>query len=188
MAALALVAIVALSGCSAPSDSASQSSVPATSPTSLSTDAPTLPGPSIQLTVAGGCPAELGDARTVENARDLSRTLLPTESAPVSGLICYYQAWPNGTEAVSTVVRKAVLDGEAAKALAASLQKLSLVAYLGAHNCPADLVGQAALVAFHYYDDDVDVDLWYHDGGCQSINNGRVTGQNPAAVLFPGRP
>jgi hypothetical protein len=105
----------------------------------------------------------------------------------VTGLLCYYQAGTDGTQAVSTVVHTEILDGPAATSLATALQKLSLVPYPGARSCPRDLVGESALVAFHYADGP-DVALWYHDSGCQSINNGRVTGSEAGAVEFPGRP
>jgi hypothetical protein len=124
--------------------------------------------PTITVRVADGCPATSGRARDVEARDPGDGSLVPTDMAPVAGLVCVYSGPLNPSR--SHLFRR--LNAAQAQQITAALQKVSLVRPTGNVNCPAD-IGTVAILAFAYAHHP-DVDLWWNTTGCESIDNGRV--------------
>ena len=62
-----------------------------------------------------------------------------------------------------------------------AINKIDLSAPKGTFNCPAAF-DSATIMAFRFGSSD-DVDLWYSDSGCQTLDNGRLgafEGANPS--------
>jgi hypothetical protein len=73
------------------------------------------------------------------------------------------------------------------QAQAASLSSLvaatSIAPVVGSYSCPSGEFGHEALIVLGY-PNSVDVDLWYSDSGCQSIDNGFVLGFEGGSESF----
>lgn len=111
---------------------------------------------------------------------DIPITGILPDRAPDSGLVCLYRPAQNQTVARLADSRR--LNRVAARSLTATIRGLTPRAP-GIYNCPADIVGYAAIVAFHYPHDD-DFDLWDHDSGCATLDNGSTT--LDATLPLPG--
>lgn len=123
--------------------------------------------PSIRGTLAGSCPARLGRAADVRNHGDgLADTFTPRY--PRAGLICRYtsQLGPNNGRRYRSVP----LDQADARRLAGLLNRIHAGVRGGAYTCPSDS-GTATILVFGYQHR-ADVDVWYHDAGCPTVDNG----------------
>ena len=133
--------------------------------------------PKLQLELAAGCPASVAGYQDVVNTF-AGPPMVP--AGPKSGLICRYGAStakprPGGLE------RQTRLGPAQASLLAATVRRLNLEPPAGISSCPADF-GVVALIGFSY-PGRPDVGLWYHAGGCQTLDNGRIgafEGGNPS--------
>jgi hypothetical protein len=128
-------------------------------------------GPTIRVTIAGGCPATDRGRTDVSNpnAPDLGHQLLPS-AAPTAALECTYYGLNGKTFALSSS-RK--LDGTRAAVAAEHIRALPLGSRgLGAHSCPND-DGRTAIVVFSYAGR-ADVGIWENTSGCRSTDNGHI--------------
>ncbi len=126
----------------------------------------------VRVTVANGCPAELGGAQDVVNSYTGDELVPP---GPVSALICRY--WSSFPATPETKVRGSLYASVAlatsdAVRLAAVIDAISTAAPQGTYHCPAGL-GSASIIAFAYAGR-ANVDLWFSDSGCQTLDNGRI--------------
>ena len=128
-------------------------------------------GPTLRVTIAGGCPATDRGGTDISNANapDLDHQLLPS-AAPTAALECTYFGLNGKTFALSSS-RK--LNRRQAAVAAEHIRALPLGSRgLGAHSCPND-DGRTAIVVFSYVGR-ADVDIWEHTSGCRSIDNGHI--------------
>jgi len=183
---VALVVIV-LSGCASSTVSASPWRI-------------TPRQPQIHVQVSSGCPATLAQAQDVKNAGvALDKKLIPLN--PQSGQICRFgPSYANGQAnvAAGTLYRARQLDLSTARRLASVIDSISTAAPQGVTSCPAD-IGSASIIAFSYADIP-DVDVWYSDSGCRTLDNGLIGAFEPGNPSFyqsfeslidelsPGRP
>jgi len=158
MWALALVAGVVLSlaasGCGSPSSMSGVSS-----PTRLLASHP--------------CPVSLGAADGVMNPGIGDELVSP---GPTSGLICRYAPpTPVNTDFdldPGSLYSQVWLTRSQALRLAAVIASLSTAVPTGVFHCPADF-DSTTLIVFAYADAP-DIDLWFKDTGCQTLDNGKV--------------
>jgi hypothetical protein len=118
----------------------------------------------------------------VSNTRaGLDKQLAPLN--PQAGLICRFgPAYTNGQIAVAagTLYRHRQLDMKTSRQLAAIINSISTAAPQGITSCPsAD--GSASIIVFSYKDAP-DVDLWFSDSGCRTLDNGLI------GAFEPGNP
>ena len=140
--------------------------------------------PQLRVTVSGGCPASVATYRDVANPAGPFRRLVWV--GPRAGLVCRYGPRPlappvNG-ESTSALYRATSLSRGDARRLAGVIARLSLKAPPGLMSCPADF-GSVTIIAFSYRHRP-DVDLWYDDSGCESLDNGHVRSSEPNNRLF----
>jgi hypothetical protein len=126
----------------------------------------TQSGPRVRLTLSSACPSSAHD---VDNpGQNLSDEMVPA-GQPTTGLVCWYR----GANAPPAPVRQA-LSAEQAQRAAASARSLQLGnTGGGVTSCPAGF-GGAALVVLAY-PGHPDVDLYWADSGCESVDNGQIT-------------
>ena len=143
---------------------------------------PATQGPRIRVLVSLGCPSTLDGYQGVSNSgSDLADSLLPAN--PLSGLICRYgPAYGPGPAASSErLYRHALLGPVAAHPLASAIDAISTTPPQGTFSCPSDS-GLHTIIAFAYASRS-DVDLWYADSGCRTLDNGLIgafEGGNPS--------
>ncbi len=140
--------------------------------------------PQVHVDVSGGCPTSLSDWQDVRNTGwGLGSELVPPN--PVAALICRYQG-NLGSSVLPlsgrTLYRQVVLDATTSRQLATSIAAISLTPPIGTTSCPADL-GSASLLAFAYPGRQ-DVDLWYADSGCATLDNGEIGAFEPGNAPF----
>lgn len=129
--------------------------------------------PTISISASGSCPRSLGHARDVRDRSEGASALLPSRSAPAAALVCSYK-----DRTLSKQTRLAAAD---ARELASVVDGIALAAPKGSFNCPAAF-DSATVLAFRIGSTD-DVDLWWSDSGCQTLDNGRLgafEGGNPS--------
>ena len=138
--------------------------------------------PQVHVDVSAGCSMSLNDWQDVRNAgKGLESELVPPN--PVAALICRYHGdmGPSVLPPSSrTLYRQVVLDRGTARELATSIAAISLARPTGVTSCPSS-GGSASLLVFAYPDRQ-DVDLWYADSGCATLDNGQI------AAFEPGNP
>jgi len=130
----------------------------------------TKTGPRLHVTVTGGCPGSFGDAVDVSNtSTGLDDALLPL-GHPTAALICQFPDTnppPLGRPASSRL-----LTGAAAIALANQARGLRTGSQAaGEFSCPMD-DNRVSVIAFAFASGDVD--LWWHESGCGSVDNGHI--------------
>lgn len=104
----------------------------------------------------------LGSSKDVVNSYTGDK-LVPL--SPVGGLICRYS--PNGSLYASVdVVTNEAVD------LAVVIDAISTALPQGTYHCPA-ADDSASILAFAYAGQP-DVDLWFSDSGCETLDNGRI--------------
>lgn len=141
--------------------------------------------PQVHVDVSAGCPTSLSDWEDVRNTgTGLSSQLVPPN--PVAGLICRYKGNHGGPSVLPlsgrTLYRQVVLGTQTSRRLATSIAAVSLARPTGMAACPDDL-GSASLLAFAYPGRQ-DVDLWYADSGCGTLDNGEVEAFEPGNPPF----
>ena len=138
-------------------------------------------GPRIRVTTTSGCPASLGKTTDVSNAANgLTKTMLPA-GYPVRGVICTFASIDGGRARI----RQIELGSDEAVRLARAIKNIPLgSAGLGPHGCPND-TGATDVIAFGYQDD-LQVDLWFHASGCRTLDNGYVIVEEIGNPAFYG--
>jgi hypothetical protein len=138
--------------------------------------------PQIYVQASPGCPTTVAGAEDVTNTgAGLGKQLVSLN--PQSGLVCRFgPAYANGqmTVAAGTLYRHRQLDMKTARHLASIIDSISTAAPTGISSCPsAD--GSASIIVFSYQDAP-DVDLWFSDSGCRTLDNGLI------GAFEPGNP
>jgi hypothetical protein len=126
----------------------------------------------VHVAVANGCPAELAGAQDVANSYTGDELVPP---GPDSALICrYWSRFPEtpAKKVPGSLYASVVLATSDAVHLATVIDAISTAAPKGTFHCPADL-GSASVIAFAYAGR-ADVDLWFSDSGCATLDNGRI--------------
>ena len=149
----------------------------------------TTTGPRIHITAAQGCPTSIKDVADVANPpRDVATRLLPRES-PSGALICRYSRGRPDLSGLIGLVgqgppagRTTLGVGDAAQ-LARAIDRIRL-GWAGPSiaNCPNDQALTDVLV--FTYQGRPDIDLWYHAGGCQFLDNGFIEATEIANPSF----
>lgn len=133
----------------------------------------TLRQPQISVTVTQGCPASVRGFRDVHNDSVSSQMLMP--QTPQGALICRYGPRPfltGPSEVGPGLYRTTVLGRSSAIHLANVISAINDVLPPTNPHCPAAF-GSVTIIAFHY-SSKPDVDLWYSDTGCQTLDNGTI--------------
>jgi hypothetical protein len=139
--------------------------------------------PQVHTDVSAGCPTSLNDWQDVRNTgTGLGSELLPPN--PVAALICRYRGNYDGWSVLPlsgrTLYRQVIPDTTTSRQLATSIAAISLARPTGTLSCPNGN-GSASVLAFAYPGRQ-DVDLWYDDSGCATLDNGKI------AAIIDGNP
>lgn len=138
--------------------------------------------PVVHVLVLSGC------ASTMEGDKDVANSYTGDELVPpdpVSGRICRYRASlaePDETGAPGSLYSSVPLTAVVAVHLATVIDAINTAAPQGTVACPADF-GSASIIAFEYASRS-DVDLWFSDSGCETLDNGRVGAFEPGNPSF----
>jgi hypothetical protein len=116
----------------------------------------------VRVLVSSGCRRVLGSSRDVVNSYTGDELVPP---GPVSGLICRYS--PSGSLYASV----GLVADEAAH-VAVVIDAISTAVPQGTYHCPAE-DNSASIIAFTYAGQP-DVDLWFSDSRCETLDNGRI--------------
>ncbi len=138
--------------------------------------------PEVHVLVSSGCSASLGGAKDVVNSYTGDEMVPPD---PQSGMICRYRAGlskPGETGAPGSLYTSVALDTDVAVHLATVVDAISTAAPQGTVACPSD-DESASIIAFAYSSRS-DVDLWFSDSGCQTLDNGRIAASEPGNPSF----
>jgi hypothetical protein len=136
--------------------------------------------PSVRVSVAGGCPADLAaasDVRTPGGPGFFSRLFHYPPLAPSgasSGLICDYGGPVSAPPAAASrpLQQQVRLTATQAGALSRAANQVSTRRPAGESKCPSD-VGTVVIVVLGYLHHP-DVDIWWNDSGCETADNGYV--------------
>lgn len=129
--------------------------------------------PMISIAASASCPAALGPARDVVDHSGESTTLLPESGAPSAVLVCSYTN--------RDLTAQTRLGSDAARQLASAVNKIDLTKPKGNFSCPAEF-DSVTILAFRFGRTD-DIDVWWSESGCQTLDNGRLgafEGANPS--------
>ena len=126
--------------------------------------------PQTRVTLARGCPSALPGARDVRNGGDdLSDRFTPPR--PTAGLVCRYDFTADRRQGV-VLYRQARLTAAQAGPLADRLNRIPTGTDTGhPHSCPGNFGPVVTILAFGYPRHS-DVDIWFGENGCQTIDNG----------------
>jgi hypothetical protein len=116
----------------------------------------------VRLLVSSGCRPVLSGSQDVVNSYT-GDELVPAN--PVGGLICRYSPDRSLYAGVDLATSDAVR-------LAVVIDAISTAAPQGTFHCPAS-DDSASIIAFSYAGR-ADVDLWFSDSGCETLDNGRI--------------
>ena len=116
----------------------------------------------VRVLVSDGCRSVLGGTQDVVNSYTGDELVPP---GPVGGLICRYSSDRSLYASVDLATSDAVR-------LAVVIDAISTAAPQGSFHCPA-ADDSASIIAFAYAGR-ADVDLWFSDSGCQTLDNGRI--------------
>lgn len=138
-----------------------------TSPASSPANWTISPGPPLlRLAARGPCPASVRQAHDVANpGSGLATRLLPPGA--VFGHLCRYGA---SGAASSALVAHAIVNGRTANDFERALAALSTRRPTGVYHCPAGRA-QVSVLAFGFLGRP-DIDLWFLDSGCRTVDNG----------------
>ncbi len=138
--------------------------------------------PSVRVSVAGGCPSDIGaaaDVRTPAGPGFLSRLFHYPPLAPpgaTSGLICEYGAPPAASAVAAPpsrpVQRSVRLTAAQAASLSGAVNRISTKKPGGESKCPS--AADTVVIVVLGYPHHPDVDIWWDDSGCQEADNGYV--------------
>lgn len=115
----------------------------------------------VRVLVSDGCRSVLG-GQDVVNSYTGDELVAP---GPVGGLICRYSSNRSLYASVDLATRDAVR-------LSVVIDAISTATPQGTFHCPA-AVDSASIIAFAYAGR-ADVDLWFNDSGCETLDNGRI--------------
>lgn len=139
----------------------------------------------IRLLASHPCPVTLGPSDGVSNPGIGDELVSPN---PTSGLICRYAPPAPYNEGFDldpgSLYDQVWLTPSQAVHLAAVIGTISTVAPTGATACPDD-VDSTSLIVFGYVSGP-DIDLWFHDSGCETLDNGKVKAFEPGNPNFYG--
>ena len=124
----------------------------------------------VRVLVGVGCPRTTVRDRDVSNPSTGPRQQLLPSAIPTAGLICYF-----GSEFGNNLVGRQKLDAVQASALAAVVNRIELKSSNGPTSCPIGTGFLNIIFAFSYGTGS-DVDLWMHASGCETLDNGYVSG------------
>jgi hypothetical protein len=132
--------------------------------------------PQVHIDVSAGCPMSLNDWQDVRNTGEgLGSELVPPN--PVAALICRYRGNYGGPSVLPlsgrTLYRQVILETTTSRQLATSIAAISLARPPGSLSCPNGN-GSASVLTFAYPGRQ-DVDLWYDDSGCATLDNGKTS-------------
>jgi hypothetical protein len=163
-----LVAIAVGVGAAATSDTATSNT--ATSGSRHSTDRWNITPrpPLLRLAATGPCPATVSSYRDVLNSgTDLTNELLP--EGALFGHICRYGTVEGRPY---LLVKSANINGRTVTEFESAIAKISTARPVGIASCPAAF-SSVTILAFGFQGRP-DVDLWFIDTGCQTLDNGRL--------------
>lgn len=138
----------------------------------------------IRLLASHPCPVSLGASDGVSNPGVGEQLALPN---PTTGLICRYAPpSPFGAHdlAPGSIYAQVWLTPSQAVRLAAVIDTISTAVPTGATSCPAGF-DSTSLIVFEYTGAP-DIDLWFEDSGCQTLDNGKVKAFEPGNPNFYG--
>ena len=145
--------------------------------------------PQIRVTLAGGCPHSLGVARDVTNPGAPSLVLRFFHDPPLAatgatgGLVCRYATGVGTGATLSSELR--LTPGQAGAVSGAAARMNTGYRPHGETSCPGD-PGQVVVLVLGYAHR-ADIDLWWHDGGCASVDNGYADAEGyPANASYFG--
>lgn len=124
----------------------------------------TRSGPRLRVTVADGCPAQLGSATDVSNPDPQLRGRLVPPGQPTAGLLCRYQRRLIASIPLNQAQARRLATAAAAMQLGSSGTEMT--------SCPAGFFVHV-IIALRY-PGRPDADLWYYPSGCQYVDNGYV--------------
>jgi hypothetical protein len=102
---------------------------------------------------------------------------------PEKGLVCRYgEVTTAGTSRRLSLYRDVDLSLDVARELESAIALVSTALPAGDFSCPPD-TGSASILAFAYPGRE-DVDLWYADSGCQTLDNGKIGAFAPGNLPF----
>lgn len=131
--------------------------------------------PTIHLSADKPCPTSLGGARDIVNTGPgLTSHLLP--GTPTKALVCLYS---------TRFERQWLLDAKQTRQLVSVIDHVRTAPPKGTFHCPADIPGNGVLV--FRVPGRADIDLWWHNSGCQTLDNGIIgafEGGNPSFSRF----
>jgi hypothetical protein len=136
-------------------------------------------GAAVRVLAKEGCPKTVAGYRDVTNMKNArGSTLLPT-AQPTGVLLCGYGS--QGTEFKG----QRTFTAAQATSLADVINRIHLGRDTGIHSCPPER--SSATIFVFTYDGEPDVDLWWHDSGCQSLTNGiRIGTETGNASFYEG--
>jgi hypothetical protein len=139
----------------------------------------------IRVMASESCPSALGLANGVSNSYAGTQLVAPS---PTSGLICRYTPpYPFGVQPntdPAALYRQVELTQSQAVRLAGVIDSISTEVPTGTVNCPDD--DESTTVIALAYSDTPDIDLWYKDSGCQTLDNGRLRVYEVGNSMFYG--
>jgi hypothetical protein len=139
----------------------------------------------IRLLVSHPCPLTLGATDGVSNPGIGNELVAPN---PTSGLICRYAPPSPYNEDFDldpgSLYDQVWLTPSQAVHLAAVIGTISTAAPMGTTACPDD-VDSTSVIVFAYAHAP-DIDLWFHDTGCRTLDNGKVKAFEPGNPSFYG--
>jgi hypothetical protein len=139
----------------------------------------------VRLLASQTCPSALGAKNGVANPYAGDELVAPN---PTFGLICRYTPpYPLGPQPntnPASLYADARLTASQAEHLVRVIDSISTAHTTGSSSCPGD-DGSTSVIAFAYTDAP-DIDLWFKDSGCQTLDNGRLRAFETANPNFYG--
>jgi hypothetical protein len=138
----------------------------------------------IRVVVTRWCPKQIGVAKGVSNPH-VGDELVPPN--PIAGLICRYSPpspFDQSGEVSGSLYAQVKLTGVQAVHLTGVIDSISTAVPPDGAHCPAESLS-ASIIAFAYANAP-DVDLWFKDSGCQTLDNGTLEASQIANPIFDG--
>jgi hypothetical protein len=137
--------------------------------------------PALRVLAKSGCPKSLAGYHDVTNMKNAhGATLLPS-SRPTGVLLCGYGSEFDGGKFKGS----RTFTAAQATSLASVINRIHLGSDTGMHSCPPDVPG-VTVFAFTY-PNEPDVNLWWYNGGCQSLDNGfRIGSETGNRTFYEG--
>lgn len=142
----------------------------------------TTRSPALNVPPEGPCPSTIRGFYDVTNAEhSLEQHLLP--QGALFGIICRYGSAKG--QGRFELERTALVNGRTALAFEAAVERIATTKPRAVEFCPEQLPS-ATILAFGYGDGD-DVDLWYSDSGCETLDNGFLEAAEVSNPAFSDR-